>query len=135
VPREQGEVRCRLRYQIGGGGGVGVGERAGRLRGGPSERRRGGAAAVLRPDARSLTRVWVLGGGALQTVAFVTFFPGSMARLSQVAGSATVVAALTVAQASGAHAFDGADAVALIIGLILAFVIIFAGLGWYSRRV
>jgi hypothetical protein len=66
---------------------------------------------------------------------FVTFFPRSMARLSQVAGSATVVAALTVAQASGAHAFDGADAVALIIGLILAFVIIFAGLGWYSRRV
>ena len=35
----------------------------------------------------------------------------------------------------GVAAFDGADAVALIIGLILAFIIICAGLGWYSRRV
>ena len=54
---------------------------------------------------------------------------------SKIAGSAALVAVLTVAQASGAYAFDGADAVALIIGLILAFVMIFAGLGWYSRRV
>jgi len=54
---------------------------------------------------------------------------------SKVAGSAALMAALTVSQAAGAQAFDGADAVALIIGLIMAFVLIFAGLGWYSRRV
>ena len=54
---------------------------------------------------------------------------------SKIATSSALVAALTVSQAAGAQAFDGADAVALIIGLVGLFVIIFAGLGWYSRRV
>jgi len=32
-------------------------------------------------------------------------------------------------------AFDTGDAIALVIGLILAFIILCACLGWYSRRV
>ena len=40
-----------------------------------------------------------------------------------------------LAQAQGAQAFDAGDAIALVIGLILAFIIICALLGWYSRRV
>lgn len=50
-----------------------------------------------------------------------------------VAVTMAVVPLLAFAQ--GAQAFDGADAVALIIGLILFFIILCAGLGWYSRRV
>lgn len=45
----------------------------------------------------------------------------------------SVLPLLSLAQ--GAEAFDAADAVALIIGLILAFIMICAFLGWYSRRV
>lgn len=40
-----------------------------------------------------------------------------------------------LALVQGAAAFDGADAVALIIGLVLLFILLCAGLGWYSRRV
>ena len=38
-------------------------------------------------------------------------------------------------QTQGAAAFDAGDAIALIVGLILGFIIICACLGWYSRRV
>jgi len=33
-----------------------------------------------------------------------------------------------------AHAWDGGDTVALLLGLVLLFVVTCAGLGWWSRR-
>jgi hypothetical protein len=38
-------------------------------------------------------------------------------------------------QAPGAQAFDAGDAIALVVGLIIGFIMICACLGWYSRRV
>ncbi|KCV73318.1 hypothetical protein H696_00859 [Fonticula alba] len=49
-----------------------------------------------------------------------------------------VVAGLALAiplMAPGAAAFGVADTFALLIGLALLFIMICAGLGWYSRRV
>jgi Domain of unknown function (DUF4730) len=33
-----------------------------------------------------------------------------------------------------AKGWDAGDTIALIVGLLMAFVALFAGLGWYSRR-
>jgi len=40
-----------------------------------------------------------------------------------------------LSQAQGVSAFDAGDAIALIVGLIIGFIMICACLGWYSRRV
>jgi len=40
-----------------------------------------------------------------------------------------------LSRAQGVSAFDAGDAIALIVGLIIGFIMICACLGWYSRRV
>ena len=34
----------------------------------------------------------------------------------------------------GAHCFDAGDGICLTLGLIVGFILIFAALGWWSRR-